>query len=114
MSMVNLPVLLFRRLDGRDLWHHYLARLGYVVISIDNRGTKTPRGRDWRKSIYGQIGVLASFDQKAAVEKVLQTYEFIDFPGRFLGLEGGGQMTLNSHVPLPGSLQSRFGPCLCV
>ncbi|WP_332911358.1 hypothetical protein [Algoriphagus boritolerans] len=28
--------------DG-DLWHHYLADLGYVVISIDNRGTKTPR-----------------------------------------------------------------------
>ncbi|SEG08083.1 S9 family peptidase [Algoriphagus boritolerans] len=87
--------------DG-DLWHHYLADLGYVVISIDNRGTKTPRGRDWRKSIYGQIGILASFDQKAAVEKVLKTYPFID-PSRVgsWGWSGGGQMTLNLMFRFP-------------
>src|SRR5690606_15798112 len=64
-------------MDG-DLWHHYMARLGYVVVSIDNRGTKTPRGREWRKSIYGQIGILAAYDQKAAVEQLLTTYDFLD------------------------------------
>lgn len=87
--------------DG-DLWHHYMARLGYVVISIDNRGTKTPRGREWRKSIYGQIGILASFDQKAAVEKILKTYDFID-PTRVgsWGWSGGGQMTLNLMFRYP-------------
>ena len=87
--------------DG-DLWHHYMARLGYVVISIDNRGTKTPRGRDWRKSIYGQIGILASYDQKAAVEQVLKTYDFID-PTRVgsWGWSGGGQMTLNLMFRFP-------------
>ena len=87
--------------DG-DLWHHYMADLGYVVISIDNRGTKTPRGRDWRKSIYGQIGILASFDQKAAVEQVLKTYNFID-PTRVgsWGWSGGGQMTLNLMFRFP-------------
>jgi len=26
-------------------------------MSVDNRGTKTPRGREWRKSIYRQIGI---------------------------------------------------------
>lgn len=87
--------------DG-DLWHQYMARLGYVVISIDNRGTKTPRGREWRKSIYGQIGILASFDQKAAVEKILKTYDFID-PTRVgsWGWSGGGQMTLNLMFRYP-------------
>lgn len=87
--------------DG-DLWHHYMADLGYVVISIDNRGTKTPRGREWRKSIYGQIGILASFDQKAAVEKILKTYEFIDSSrvGSW-GWSGGGQMTLNLMFRFP-------------
>ncbi len=87
--------------DG-DLWHHYMADLGYVVISIDNRGTKTPRGRDWRKSIYGQIGILASYDQKAAVEQVLKTYNFID-PTRVgsWGWSGGGQMTLNLMFRFP-------------
>lgn len=88
-------------MDG-DLWHHYLAKLGYVVISIDNRGTKTPRGRDWRKSIYGQIGILASLDQKAAVEKILKTHDFIDSSrvGSW-GWSGGGQMTLNLMFRYP-------------
>lgn len=87
--------------DG-DLWHHYMADLGYVVVSIDNRGTKTPRGREWRKSIYGQIGILASFDQKAAVEKILKTYDFIDSSrvGSW-GWSGGGQMTLNLMFRFP-------------
>ncbi|MFC5192135.1 S9 family peptidase [Algoriphagus aquatilis] len=87
--------------DG-DLWHHYLADLGYVIISIDNRGTKTPRGRDWRKSIYGQIGILASYDQKNAVEQVLKTYPFIDSSrvGSW-GWSGGGQMTLNLMFRFP-------------
>lgn len=87
--------------DG-DLWHHYMADLGYVVISIDNRGTKTPRGRDWRKSIYGQIGILAAYDQKAAVEQVIKNHPFID-PSRVgsWGWSGGGQMTLNLMFRFP-------------
>ena len=87
--------------DG-DLWHHYLADLGYIIISIDNRGTKTPRGRDWRKSIYGQIGILASYDQKNAVEQVLKIYPFIDSSrvGSW-GWSGGGQMTLNLMFRFP-------------
>lgn len=32
------------------LWHLMLAQQGYLVMSIDNRGTDTPRGRAWRKS----------------------------------------------------------------
>lgn len=88
-------------MDG-DLWHHYMARLGYVVVSIDNRGTKTPRGREWRKSIYGQIGILAAYDQKAAVEQLLTTYDFLDRSrvGSW-GWSGGGQMTLNLMFRFP-------------
>ncbi|MEX0882992.1 MAG: prolyl oligopeptidase family serine peptidase, partial [Cyclobacteriaceae bacterium] len=90
-----------------DLWHQYLAQLGYIVISIDNRGTKTPRGRDWRKSIYGQIGILASIDQHAAAEKILSTYDFID-PLRvgIWGWSGGGQMTLNCMFRYPELYQT--------
>ena len=54
------------------LWHSMLAQRGYVVISIDNRGTATPRGRAWRKSIYRQIGILASADQAAATREILR------------------------------------------
>ena len=87
---------------GGDLWHHHLALLGYIVISIDNRGTKTPRGRAWRKSIYGQIGILASQDQMLATQQILATYPFID-PARvgIWGWSGGGQMTLNAMFRYP-------------
>jgi dipeptidyl-peptidase 4 len=55
---------------GDNLWHQYLANeLGCIVMSIDNRGTKVPRGRDFRKCIYRQIGLLAANDQAAAAKK---------------------------------------------
>lgn len=88
-------------MDG-DLWHQYMANLGYIVISIDNRGTKTPRGRDWRKSIYGQIGILASKDQMEAARQIFDTYEFIDTTRVGMwGWSGGGQMTLNGMFRYP-------------
>ena len=40
-----------------SLWHTMLAQQGYVVVSVDNRGTPSPRGREWRKCIYQQIGI---------------------------------------------------------
>jgi dipeptidyl-peptidase 4 len=87
---------------GGDLWHQFIAQQGYIVISVDNRGTKMPRGRDWRKSIYRQIGILASSDQAAAARKILETYKFID-PDRvgIWGWSGGGSMTLNCMFRYP-------------
>jgi dipeptidyl-peptidase-4 len=81
---------------GGDLWHHYLAQLGYVVISVDNRGTAAPRGKAWRNSIYGQIGILAAKDQAAAAQKILATYPYLDRERVGIwGWSGGGSMTLN-------------------
>ena len=88
--------------SGGDLWHQYLAQQGYVVVSIDNRGTRTPRGRDWRKSIYGQIGILAAKDQAAAALKILDEYSFLDRKRVGMwGWSGGGQMTLNCLFRYP-------------
>ncbi len=83
------------------LWHLMLAQHGYVVVSIDNRGTPAPRGRAWRKSIYRQIGILASEDQAAAVRKITQ-WPFIDAARIGVwGWSGGGQMTLNAMFRHP-------------
>lgn len=88
--------------SGGDLWHQYMAQQGYIVMSVDNRGTKTPRGRDWRQSIYGQIGILAAKDQSEIATKILETYNFLD-PERvgIWGWSGGGQMTLNCMFKYP-------------
>ncbi|MFN7731829.1 MAG: S9 family peptidase, partial [Pirellula sp.] len=84
------------------LWHQMLAQKGYVVMSFDNRGTPAPRGREWRKSVYRQIGILASADQAAAVKSVLKERPYLD-PDRVgvWGWSGGGSMTLNALFRYP-------------
>jgi dipeptidyl-peptidase-4 len=87
---------------GGDLWHQYLAQLGYVVISVDNRGTAAPRGKAWRNTIYGKIGIVAGEDQAAAARKILDTYPFIDRERVGIwGWSGGGSMTLNCMFRYP-------------
>ncbi len=87
----------------RHLWHLSLAQRGYVVASVDSRGAAAPRGRDWRRSVYGQIGILASADQAGAVRRLLASHAFLD-PERVgvWGWSGGGAMTLNALFRYPG------------
>ncbi len=82
---------------GDNFWHQYLSnQLDYIVVSIDNRGTRVPRGRDFRKSIYRQIGLLAADDQAKAAKKMVATYSFIDEKRIGIwGWSGGGQMSLH-------------------
>jgi len=81
---------------NRYLWHLLLAQKGYLVMSVDNRGTPAPRGREWRKSIYRQIGILASKDQAAAARAIIKQRTYVD-AGRIgvWGWSGGGSMSLN-------------------
>lgn len=87
---------------GGDLWHQFLSQQGYIIMSVDNRGTAMPRGREWRKSIYRQIGILAPDDQAKAVKKIIADYGFVD-PDRIgiWGWSGGGSMTLNCMFKFP-------------
>ncbi len=86
---------------GRDLYHEYIAQQGYIVISIDNRGTDVPRGREWRKSVYKKIGIIATEDQAAAARKIMQ-WDFIDSERIAIwGWSGGGSMTLNCMFKYP-------------
>lgn len=87
---------------SQAIWHATLAKQGYAVFSIDNRGTPAPRGRLWRKCIYGQIGILASADQAAAVKSILKTYPELDEKRISIwGWSGGGSMTLNALFRYP-------------
>lgn len=84
------------------LWHVMLNQHGYLVMSVDNRGTKVPRGRAWRKSIYRQIGILASKDQAAACRTIIEERPYVD-PDRIgiWGWSGGGSMSLNMIFRYP-------------
>lgn len=87
---------------SRYLWHLMLTQQGYIVASVDNRGTPAPKGRDWRKSVYRKIGLLTSQDQAAAVKAMLAKMPYID-PGKVAvwGWSGGGSSTLNAMFRYP-------------
>lgn len=91
---------------SRYLWHLMLTQQGYLVASIDNRGTPAPKGRHWRKQIYGAVGVLASEDQ-AAANRIMREWSFVD-PTRIgiWGWSGGGSMTLNMMFRSPDLYQT--------
>ena len=77
------------------LWHLMLTQQGYLVASVDNRGTGM-RGRDWKKVIYGQLGVIETHDQAAAA-KAIGRWNYVD--STHIGIWGwsyGGFMTLNT------------------
>ncbi|MCF8365343.1 MAG: DPP IV N-terminal domain-containing protein [Bacteroidales bacterium] len=84
-----------------SLWHKMMAQEGYLVISMDNRGTPAPKGREWRKSIYRKIGIINSRDQAMAAREIMK-WDFVD-PDRTAvwGWSGGGSMTLNLMFRYP-------------
>ena len=82
-----------------------VAREGYVVVSFDNAGTPQPRGREWRKSIYGAIGVLSSEQQSEAIDSFAKSHSYIDTARIGMwGHSGGGSGTLNMMFRHPGQL----------
>jgi dipeptidyl-peptidase-4 len=86
---------------ARQLWHFMLAQQGYLVMSLDNRGTPAPRGRDWRKIVYRQFGIISSQDQ-ANGARAIGKWPFVD-PARIgiWGWSGGGASTLNALFRYP-------------
>jgi dipeptidyl-peptidase 4 len=82
--------------DDETLFHRALANQGYLVASFDNHGTPAPKGRAWRKAVYGSVGVLSSKDQAAALQTLERTRPYVDASRVAVwGWSGGGTNTLN-------------------
>lgn len=81
---------------NRTLFLAALADEGYLVASFDNSGTPSPKGRAWRKVIYGSVGVLASKQQAAALRSFGGSRPWVDLSRVAVwGWSGGGSMTDN-------------------
>jgi dipeptidyl-peptidase-4 len=83
------------------LWHLMLTQRGYLIMSVENRGTPSPRGRDWRKVIYRKLGLIAPAEQAAAAQ-ALAKRPYVD-PERIAiwGWSGGGSNSLNAIFRFP-------------
>ncbi len=79
-------------MSGNYWWHQYLCQQGYMVVSVDNRGTGA-RGRDFRTQTYGQLGNLETKDQiEGAKWLAKQSYVDADRIGIW-GWSYGGYMS---------------------
>ncbi len=85
-----------------DAWHAMLTQMGYAVVTLDNRGTPSLRGRAWRKSIYRRIGIVNSEDQAGAARSIGR-WSWVDSTRMGVwGWSGGGSTTLNLMFRDPG------------
>ena len=97
-------------LDEWGAWNNdynrAVAQAGYIVVSFDNRGTPAPKGRAWRKVVYGAIHPVIVHDQSAALKVFLQSHPFADSARVAVwGWSGGGSSTLNLMFRSPDLYQ---------
>ena len=87
----------------RFVWHQLLAQRGFIVASVDNRGTGG-RGSDFKKQVYLKLGQLETEDQLAAARQ-LGALPFVD--ASRIGIWGwsyGGYMALLASFLSQGEL----------
>lgn len=83
-------------------FHRVVADLGYLVVSIDNRGTPAPKGAAWRRSVFGSLGPLSTEDQAAGLKELARMKSYVDLSRVAIwGWSGGGSNTLNAMFRKP-------------
>lgn len=87
---------------GHRHFHRAIADAGYVVLSIDNRGTPAPKGTAWRRPIFPSQGPLSSREQAAALRELTRTHAYLDSSRVGVwGWSAGGTNTLNAMFRYP-------------
>lgn len=77
----------------RTMWHRYLTTKGYIIFSVDNRGTGA-RGRQFEKQVYKKLGQYEVIDQIDAAKYLIENLDYVD--STRIGIWGwsyGGYMT---------------------
>jgi len=87
-------------LDGANLWMYWMAEQGYLVFTVDNRGSDN-RGVAFESVIHGRLGVNEIDDQMKGVD-YLKSLSYVD--GNRLAIHGwsfGGFMTTSIMLRKP-------------
>ena len=87
---------------NHTMFHRMIADLGYLVISIDTRGTPAPKGAAWRRAVFGSLGPLSTEEQALALQSLGKTHSYVDLSRVAIwGWSGGGSNTLNAMFRKP-------------
>ncbi|MBU2020151.1 MAG: DPP IV N-terminal domain-containing protein [Bacteroidetes bacterium] len=89
-------------MDGASLWMHWMADQGYLVFTLDNRGS-AERGFAFESQIHRQLGTLEMEDQLTGVD-YLKSLPFVDQERMAVhGWSFGGFMTTSLMLRKPGT-----------
>ena len=86
---------------GASIWMHWMANQGYIVYTVDGRGSAN-RGFGFENQIHRQVGEVEMEDQLTGVE-YLKSLPYVD--GKRLAVHGwsyGGFMTTSLMLRHPG------------
>jgi dipeptidyl-peptidase-4 len=83
------------------LYEGSMADDGYIYASVEGRGAPAPKGREWRKSIYRNIGIINIRDQAMAAQELLKRPYIDSERVAVWGWSGGGSSTLNLLFQYP-------------
>lgn len=86
---------------GAGFWLNYMAQQGYVIFTLDNRGSAN-RGFGFESIIHRQVGETEMADQMAGI-RYLKTLGYVD--NERIGVDGwsyGGFMTISLMLRNPG------------
>lgn len=87
-------------------YHRAIADLGFLVVSMDNRGTPAPKGAAWRRAVFGSLGPLSTEEQAAALKELARSRPYVDSSRVAIwGWSGGGSNTLNAMFRKPDVYQ---------
>lgn len=86
---------------GGELWYQYMAQKGFIVFTVDGRGTSY-RGKVFEQAIHRQLGKVEMEDQLKGVD-YLKSLPYVD--ANRIGVHGwsyGGFMTTSLMTRNPG------------
>ncbi len=89
---------------GGELWYQYMAQKGFIVFTVDGRGTDY-RGKDFSQATHRQLGTKEMEDQLKGVD-YLKSLSYVD--GNRIGVHGwsfGGFMTTTLMTRSPGTFK---------
>lgn len=87
-------------LGGADLWLYSMAQKGYIVFTLDNRGSGN-RGKAFEQATFRNLGITEGEDQMKGVQ-FLKSLAYTDPEAFYIfGWSFGGYMTLHMMTEYP-------------